>query len=79
MTTKGREIKINFSTGDGDEFKFLVSLYKDGSLVNWHEITDSREIAKIVNDFYFKLKEQDRCFGKPCRHDGTQRCALVTN
>lgn len=72
-----KEIKINFSTGDGSEFKFLVCLYKNNSLVNWCEVMDSRDIGDIVSEFYFKPQKQDSCFGKPCKHDGNQRCSLI--
>lgn len=73
-----KEVKINFSTGKGDEFKFLISLYRGGVLSNWYEVSDTKNIPSIVSDFYFKPQECDRCFGVPCKHDGTQKCSLTT-
>ncbi len=43
-------IKINYSYTRSE---FLVQLYEDGKLYDWHIVTDSKDVQKIISEFYF--------------------------
>ena len=49
MTKK--EVKINYSYVTGD---FLVQLYDEGSLYEWHVVGRTDDMKKLIQEFYFK-------------------------
>ena len=47
-----KEIKISFSYVKNE---FLVRLFgEDGLLYDWFVVSDTKDIQKIIQDFYFK-------------------------
>jgi len=52
-----KEVRINFSYGDGTDFKYLISYFKDGNLIDWEEVISTNDIPKRISEFYFPGKQ----------------------
>ena len=52
MTSK--QIKINFSYV---KHEFLVNFYEDNKQVKWEIVSDSKDVQKLISEFYFPDKE----------------------
>lgn len=45
-----KKIEINFSYS---KYEFLVRFFEDDKMVRWEIVTDSKDVQKLISEFYF--------------------------
>ena len=47
-----KEVIVTFSY---TKHEFLVRLFEDGRLRNWHIVNDTKDVQNIIEGFYFRV------------------------